>query len=83
MDNLARDSMLARKAGMTYGQWKALQPVRKIERTPGERECVCEFCGKTFVKKTNQRRKYCDWSCSNYAGQARERERRERKNGQG
>lgn len=82
-DNLAKDAMLARKAGMTYGQWKALQPVVKFERKPDERECVCEFCGKTFVKLTNQKRKYCDWTCSNNAANARLKERKENNNGQG
>lgn len=83
MDNLARNAMSARKAGMTYGKWKALQPIVKVERPLDEMECVCQFCGNTFVKKTRQRRKYCDFICSNQAGREREKARREKNNGQG
>lgn len=81
MDNLARNAMLARQDGMSYGQWKALHPNTMGERIPDERECVCQFCGKTFVKKTKQIRKYCDWFCANQAGNARQKELKEKKNG--
>ena len=29
MDNLTRDCILARRAGMSYGKWKAAQPATK------------------------------------------------------
>lgn len=76
MDNLARNAMLARKDGMSYGQWKALHPTTMGEKTPDERECVCLHCGKTFIPKTNRPQKYCQFYCQNAAAQKRERERR-------
>ena len=78
MDNLAKDAMLARKAGMTYGRWKALHPNTKDEVVkPSEKECVCQHCGKTFILKTTHKRKYCEFYCQNAAAQLRLRERKE------
>ena len=45
MDRLARNAMLARQAGMSYGKWKALQPVveaKKPEIPEGWIKCECE-----------------------------------------
>lgn len=82
MDNLAKDAMSARKAGMTYGQWKALHPnTMKGERIPSAIEFVCQHCGKTFVAKTRQKRKFCDFYCQNAAAQIRLKERKENNNG--
>lgn len=76
MDNLARNAMLARKAGMSYGQWKALQPNTREEREPIQKGRVCLHCGKIFIPKTNNNQKYCEFYCQNAAAQKRERERR-------
>ena len=62
MDNLARNAMLARQAGMSYGKWKALQPVV----TPDRKELpegwrVCANCGKEFKGRSNK--KYCNPDC--------------------
>ena len=56
-DNLAREAMLAKQAGMSYGRWKATQeivvPKRKNER-------ICPNCGNKFVSTS---KKYCDSIC--------------------
>ena len=77
MDNTSRDAMLARKAGMSYGQWKILHPYTKEEEIePIEQGSVCQHCGKTFFPKTNRPQKYCQFYCQNAAAKKRERERR-------
>jgi hypothetical protein len=83
MDNLTRNAMLARKAGMTYGQWKALHPNTKddVPKVPLKGECVCQHCGKAFVSRTKQKRKFCDFYCQNAAAQVRLKERKEKNNG--
>lgn len=73
MDRLARNAMLARRAGMSYGKWKALQPIVEVEEKPipeGWRKC--EYCGKPFMRKQGKR--FCDFSCRNMAYQAKENE---------
>ena len=65
MDNLAKDAMLARKAKMSYGRWKAMQdrPVvieKKEEIPPGWR--ACRNCGKAF-KPVQGNQQYCDIEC--------------------
>jgi hypothetical protein len=83
MDNLSRNAMLARKSGMSYGQWKALHPnTMKAEKIPDQRECVCHYCGKTFFPKTNRPQKYCQYYCQNEAAKLRAKER-SINNGQG
>ena len=62
MDKLSSDAMLARKAGMTYGKWKALQPVVKFERKIPKDWKVCEFCGKAFMPNQKNQR-FCDIGC--------------------
>lgn len=76
MDRLARNAMLARQAGMTYGKWKALQPIVKVEEKPipeGWRKC--EHCGKPFKKKHGQR--FCDIYCREQAYKQRASEIRQ------
>lgn len=76
MDNLARNAMLARRDGMSYGQWKAMHPITMGKREPEERECVCEYCGSTFLNKTKRPQKYCQFYCQNEAAKLRAKERR-------
>lgn len=65
MDNLAKDAKKAMEAGMSYGRWKATQPIvhklpRKIPK--GYRLGVCKECGKEFI--TNHPEKiFCDDYC--------------------
>lgn len=64
MDRLARNAMLARQAGMSYGQWKALQPVVVPEKKP-EGWPRCEYCGTAF--KPFHGKRFCNWECANAA----------------
>lgn len=81
MDNLARNAMLAKQAGMSYGKWKALQPrVEPQKPHKSEWERVCPYCGKTFVKKSNRVQTYCDYYCRNEAQKERDRIRKGKKN---
>ena len=62
MDRLARNAMLARQAGLSYGKWKALQPIVPVEKKPipeGWKEC--ERCGKPF--KPGPRQRFCELYC--------------------
>ena len=62
MDRLAMNAMLAMKAGMSYGKWKALQPAvvpEKKELPEGWR--LCPGCGKEFTGRKNK--KYCCKEC--------------------
>ena len=79
MDNLAREAMLAKEAGMSYGRWKAMQPAVEIvepnELPPGWKSC--NYCGKPFKKKSGHQ-VYCSMDCRNggYAIKEREIKRR-------
>lgn len=75
MDQLAKDAAEARKAGMSYGQWKAKQeealgPV-KIRRTEGQR--VCRHCGRPLTEK---QKKWCSRECCNEADKLRRKAQR-------
>ena len=73
MDRLARNAMLARQAGMSYGKWKAMQQPVKVENKPvpeGWRKC--EYCGKPFKKKSGKR--FCDVYCREKAYEPRAKE---------
>lgn len=71
MDRLARNAMLARQAGMSYGKWKAMQQPVKVEEMPipeGWRKC--EYCGEIF--KRTQGRRFCDLECRRLAYRKKE-----------
>lgn len=73
MDNLARNAMLARQAGMSYGKWKALQPIVPIEKKKiPDGWKACEHCGEPFKPKQGQ--KFCDIYCRTKAYESRQRE---------
>ena len=67
MDQLTKDCIEARKAGMTYGKWKAMQPrkekapeqVVEEEKPSGK---YCRVCGK-MIPKTSPRKVYCSNAC--------------------
>ena len=74
MDNLARNAMLAKQAGMSYGKWKAMQepaPIKKQEIPEGWKKCP--GCGKAF-EPHDVRQIYCDALCRNSKNQNRHRE---------
>ena len=65
MDNLARDAMLAKQRGISYGQLKAMQePVKFVPKTIPDGWKECRGCGKAF-KPNNNKQKYCDITCRN------------------
>ena len=68
MDNLARCAMLARKDGMSYGQWMAIHGEKVAEKKTKKKEEVnpegwkpCEYCGKLFRAKGSKR--FCELEC--------------------
>ena len=79
MDQLTRDSIAARKAGMTYGQWKALHPSTKVDAAPVTPEKACEICGKEIITRASgcgyQRVRYCSEACAYQAQMERMRRR--------
>lgn len=79
MDNLARDAFLARQAGMSYGKWKATQPVVAIKKPTieeaDEKAFPCGFCGKMITDHNHRGRRYCDDRCANNARWKRDREK--------
>jgi hypothetical protein len=71
MDRLARNAMLAKQAGMSYGKWKAMQPIVEVKEKPmpeGYRKC--EYCGEPFPKKQGKR--FCHDECRREAYRPRE-----------
>ena len=67
MDNLARNAMLAKQAGMSYGKWKALHPTTPpqtdTEQKIPDDWSVCQYCGKAFKPRTNRPQKFCGFYC--------------------
>lgn len=60
LDNLTKDVLEAEKAGMSYGQWKALHPktkttpVKKIRSEDVKVGRKCRICGRIFEVKYPQ-----------------------------
>lgn len=71
MDNLARNAFMAKQAGLSYGRWKAMQPiVPVVKKEPEEtkKTKVCPWCGEKFVpNRFNSRQKYCNTVCQQTA----------------
>lgn len=77
-DKLAQDAAAARAAGMTYGKWKALQPVVPIEPKlipPAKETRRCVVCGVEFVGNVSKRKKYCSIYCSRIANSNKQKAR--------
>lgn len=73
MDNLARNAMLAKQAGMSYGQWKAMQqPVKPQKKPIPDGWKACECCGNGF--KPKQGKRFCDIECRRTAYAEKDRE---------
>ena len=63
MDNLSADSIRAKQSGMSYGQWKAINPNTKDQKVAiPKHEKVCRFCGKTFYT-TRKQKAFCNEDC--------------------
>lgn len=71
-DALAMDAVKAKKAGMSYGRWKAMQEVVEKPKGIPEGWLVCQQCGKPFKPKTKRPRKYCELYCQQQASNKRE-----------
>lgn len=67
MDHLAREALNAKRAGLSYGQFKALKyNPAAVELAPPQRKedeniYKCETCGREFFSYTH--RKFCSNSC--------------------
>ena len=76
MDNLAREAMLAKKAGMSYGKWKAMQEPKKPKKKPvPENWLVCEYCGKQFKPTTKRPQRFCEHFCQVMSYREKNREK--------
>ena len=68
MDRLSMNAMLARKAGMSYGKWKALQPREEPKEKPLPEGWVkCQWCGKAIKLLSGRKKLYCDTICGRKA----------------
>ena len=75
MDRLARNAMLARQAGMTYGKWKALQPIAPLEPKPIPEDWrKCEECGTPFEPRGGKR--FCCDRCREKHGWKKKSQKR-------
>ena len=62
MDRLTRNAMLAKQAGMSYGKWKAMQPIVPIAEKKASKDLkVCPWCGEKF--ETSGKKIYCGDFC--------------------
>ena len=65
-------------AGMSYGKWKAIQPVvAPPPKNPPEgfKVQVCAFCGCEFINSNNRAMKYCGDVCRIGANDERRRKK--------
>lgn len=72
MDNLTREMRLCEKAGfgVSYGKWKATQPVKEMPKQEDTRTCL--YCGKPLISsKYGRGKKYCGMECSHAAWHGR------------
>jgi hypothetical protein len=63
-DKLTQECAQAKAAGLSYGQWKALQPRVEVITDPlkiPEDLKKCAFCGTLFER--NNKKKYCGADC--------------------
>lgn len=78
-DKLTQENAQALAAGMSYGKWKAMQPVVAREQKPTKPTYnvqKCEYCGVEFIDGANSKRKYCTDQCCKNAWSKKRREMR-------
>ena len=77
MDKLAQEAAKAKAAGMSYGRWKAMQPVKTtkaVKKIPeGMKECP--HCGRLFTPH-NGKHKFCEPYCRIEASFEKRREQK-------
>lgn len=91
MDNLSADAIEAQRAGMSYGQYKALHPYTKELREAAydkkenvDNAIFCKHCGGAYVPPKDKRKgQYCSDECREAAKRERERARNAANGGQG
>ena len=69
LDKLTQDSIAARKAGMSYGQYMASRyqpPVIEVD-VPDPEARYCIRCGTEIPKTAHKSRRYCSEPCHNEA----------------
>jgi hypothetical protein len=71
-DKLAQDVSKAIAAGMSYGKWKALQPIATTVGKPPDGWKRCEYCRKPF--KPVQGKRFCDAVCQRQSYKERQRQ---------
>lgn len=85
MDKLTMDAIAARKAGMSYGKYKAAHPgtyLTSVEIEPPkppkpEPLCrSCARCGKMLEVDAQKRKRYCSIECANATAKERDAELR-------
>lgn len=86
-DNLIQAAAAAREAGMSYGQWMAMQYAPKpapvaVRKPVQEYNAVCAFCGKPFYRN-KRHRMYCTPECYDKQNIKRTLERYHKKRGGG
>ena len=78
-DKLSQEVSQAIAAGMSYGNWKAMQVPVEIPQKP-PKECftvsICEHCGCEYGSYCNRSRKYCGERCRRAAHDKRTWQRR-------
>lgn len=77
-DKLTQENAQALAAGMSYGKWKALQPVAVEEKKPPKpiyNMRVCVICGLEYRGSENGKQKYCSKKCAREAVYRARRER--------
>lgn len=69
LDNLTKDVLAAEKAGMSYGQWKALHPKTKSQGKKSKLKMDeakvyrnCRICGRKFALEYHNQRN-CSEAC--------------------
>lgn len=89
MDQLTMDCIAARKAGMSYGKWKALhgKSKGKVLAVVQPEEKVCAICGKEIIPRASgcgyQRVRYCSDACAYQAHKERMQRRYHEKKARG
>lgn len=78
MGRLAKDSIAARKAGVSYGVWKASHPHTEYDEEASDTRRRCKICGKPL---NSLKRMYCSQACGNKADYMRRKEEKVMKNG--
>jgi hypothetical protein len=73
MDQLTLDSIAAQKAGMSYGKWKALQPLVQVKAAPDDAEKVCEICGREIPFRGRGSGREKKYTCSDRCAEERHR----------